>query len=145
MLFHPFFLLGIDLYSNSQRKEKSYTLNEYCGNIIDSGGKVSSILVFCCNFCKSHGTNGCFSHRNIAETSLRITFCIVSLCQGVVYVIDSGFSKQKFYNPVSPSPFLLFISSSSVFWTFLKYLTFHTLADFRYRKSGGGTNIQSIC
>jgi ATP-dependent RNA helicase DDX35 len=30
---------------------------------------------------------------NIAETSLTL--------EGVVYVIDSGFSKQKFYNPIS--------------------------------------------
>lgn len=28
-------------------------------------------------------------------------------------MIDSGFSKQKFYNPVSSSPFILFISLTS--------------------------------
>lgn len=94
MLFPPFFILGIDLYSNSERKEKSYTLNKYCRNIIDSRGKVSQLL--------SHGTNKCLLHTNIAETSLRITLSIVSFfLQGVVYVIDSGFSKQKFYNPVN--------------------------------------------
>ncbi|WZZ24834.1 hypothetical protein YC2023_008235 [Brassica napus] len=36
---------------------------------------------------------------NIAETSLTLEARL--LCQGVVYVIDSGFSKQKFYNPIS--------------------------------------------
>ncbi|KAH0941291.1 hypothetical protein HID58_000928 [Brassica napus] len=43
--------VGTDLYSYSQRKKKSYTLNKYCRNIFDSGGKASLLLLFCC---KSH-------------------------------------------------------------------------------------------
>ncbi|KAH0901555.1 hypothetical protein HID58_041058 [Brassica napus] len=48
---------------------------------------------------------------NIAETSLTLEarllcycYCVANLMDktdGVVYVIDSGFSKQKFYNPIS--------------------------------------------
>jgi hypothetical protein len=82
-------LLPLPLYSGLSRSEQELIFTPtprgkrkviLSTNIAETSLTLEArILLYCLFVAKSHGTNRCISHTDIADTSLRVTFCVVSL------------------------------------------------------------------
>ncbi|CAL5346137.1 unnamed protein product [Camellia sinensis] len=98
--------LEIRLWSQMQVGSKMFD------KLFDTCWRCLGDWLFCLYIQVSHvqtrGKRKVVISTNIAETSLTL--------EGVVYVVDSGFSKQRFYNPVASRLWMLIVATFGLVW-----------------------------